>query len=78
VATTEQALTRTEHPLPSERADSYKRLAEIFHQVLSEQSLDALLDAIADTIAELVPYDTLTIYEANEAEGTLTPVLARC
>jgi diguanylate cyclase (GGDEF)-like protein len=57
--------------------DSYKRLAEIFHQVLSEQTLDALLDAIADTIAELVPYDTLTIYEANEGEGTLTPVLAR-
>ncbi|MEA2510296.1 MAG: hypothetical protein QOG21_2378 [Actinomycetota bacterium] len=77
MATTEQALVHTEDALPSERADSYKRLAEIFHQVLSEQSLDALLDAIADTIAELVPYDTLTIYEANEAEGTLTPVLAR-
>jgi diguanylate cyclase (GGDEF)-like protein len=56
---------------------SYKRLAEVFHQVLSEQSLGVLLDTIADTISELVPYDTLTIYEANETEGTLTPVLAR-
>jgi diguanylate cyclase (GGDEF)-like protein len=56
---------------------SYKRLAEVFHQVLSEQSLSVLLDTIADTISELVPYDTLTIYEANETEGTLRPVLAR-
>jgi diguanylate cyclase (GGDEF)-like protein len=63
--------------LPGESVDSYKRLAAVFHQVLSEQSLDALLDAIADTIADIVPYDTLTIYEADEAEGTLTPLLAR-
>ncbi|MDP9235726.1 MAG: diguanylate cyclase, partial [Actinomycetota bacterium] len=76
MATTERALEQTD-AFPPARVDSYKRLAEVFHQVLSEQSLDALLDAIADTIAELVPYDTLTIYEANEAEGTLTPVLAR-
>jgi diguanylate cyclase (GGDEF)-like protein len=52
-------------------------LAAVFHQVLSEQSLSVLLDTIADTISELVPYDTLTIYEADESEGTLRPVLAR-
>ena len=40
---------------------SYRRLADIFHDVLSEQSLDALLERIADTLAELVPYDTLSI-----------------
>ncbi|MDP9223958.1 MAG: diguanylate cyclase [Actinomycetota bacterium] len=75
--TTERAVEQAEEAYGKGSVDSYKRLAAVFHQVLSEQSLDALLDAIADTIADLVPYDTLTIYEADEAEGTLTPVLAR-
>jgi diguanylate cyclase (GGDEF)-like protein len=56
---------------------SYRRLADIFHDVLSEQSLDALLERIADTLAELVPYDTLSIYQADEAQTVLIPVLAR-
>ena len=56
---------------------SYRRLAEIFHDVLSEHSLDSLLDRIADTLAELVPYDALHIYEAHEQERELVPVLAR-
>jgi len=57
--------------------DSYRRLAEVFHHVLSEQTLDAVLDRIADTFADLVPHDTLTIYQADEAERVLVPVLAR-
>ena len=40
--------------------ESYRRLAEVFHHVLSEQSLDALLDRIADTLSDLIPYDALT------------------
>jgi diguanylate cyclase (GGDEF)-like protein len=56
---------------------SYRRLAEVFHDVLSEQSLDALLDRIADTLADLVPYDSLTVYRAEEAERMLVPVMAR-
>ena len=37
--------------------------------MLSEQSLDTLLDRIADTLDELVPYDALQIYEAdNDAQ----------
>ena len=59
------------------RVESYRRLADVFHEVLSEQSLDALLERIADTLAEIVPYDTLTIYQADEAQQLLTPVLAR-
>ena len=36
--------------------ESYRRLAEVFHHVLSEQSLDTLLDRIADhTRRELIP-----------------------
>ena len=57
--------------------ESYKRLAEVFHHVLSEQSLDALLDRIAGTLAELMPYDALHVYEADEEHGQLIPVLAR-
>jgi diguanylate cyclase (GGDEF)-like protein len=57
--------------------DSYRRLADVFHHVLSEQALDTLLDRIADTLSELIPYDTLSIFEANEAQSELVPVLAR-
>ena len=46
--------------------ESYRRLAAVFHDVLSEQSPEALLDRIADTLAELVPYQDLHIYEADE------------
>ena len=49
----------------------------VFHDVLSEQSLDALLDRIADTLAELSRTRTLHIYEADEAKRELIPVLAR-
>jgi len=56
--------------------DSYRRLAEVFHHVLSEQSLDALLERIAGTLMDLLQYDTLIIYEADEAQEFLIPVLA--
>lgn len=57
--------------------EPYRRLAEVFHEVLSEQTLDALLDRIADTLAELIPYEDVHIYEADEAKRELIPVLAR-
>ncbi len=57
--------------------ESYRRLADVFHDVLAEQSLDALLDRIADALAELVPHDSLTIYEADEPRRLLIPVWAR-
>jgi diguanylate cyclase (GGDEF)-like protein len=57
--------------------ESYRRLADVFHAVLSEESLDTLLVRIADALADLVPHDTLTIYEADEAQQVLVPVLVR-
>src|SRR4249920_2073882 len=57
--------------------DSYRRLADVFHDVLSEQSLDAVLERIADTIAELIPHDDLAFYEADEPKRLLRAVLAR-
>ncbi len=75
-------ITDDTHGDPGERAseailDSYRRLAEVFHDVLSEQSLDSLLDRVADTLADLVPYDTLTVYRVDETDRTLVPVMAR-
>ena len=58
-------------------ADAYRHLAEVFQAVLSEQSLDTLLQRIADTLADIVPHDTVTIYWADEEQRLLVPVLAR-
>jgi len=62
-----------DHP----RVESYRRLADVFHDVLAEQSLDALLDRIADALNELIPHESLTIYEADEPRRVLLPVWAR-
>jgi len=58
-------------------ADSYRRLADVFHLILAEQDLSPLLERIADTLEELIPHDTLSIYEADEAQRVLHPVLVR-
>jgi len=57
--------------------EPYRRLAEIFHDVLSEQSLDAVLERIADALAVLIPYEDVHIYEADETKRELSAVLAR-
>jgi len=62
---------------PDSLVQSYRQLADVFHEILSEHSLDNLLERIAETLAELVPHDTLSIYQADEAQTTLIPVFAR-
>jgi diguanylate cyclase (GGDEF)-like protein len=62
---------------PKALVQSYRQLADVFHEILSEQTLDNLLERIADTLAELVPHDTLSIYQADEAQSVLIPVFAR-
>ncbi len=80
------ATTRALDPLPetgdaaarnAELVVSYRRLADVFHELLAEQSLDVLLVRIADTLADLVPHGSITIYEADGSQGILIPVLAR-
>ena len=65
--------------VPSEDGlvDSYRRLADVYHDLVSEQSLDALLDRIADALAELIPYEALHVYEADEVRRELVPLLVR-
>jgi diguanylate cyclase (GGDEF)-like protein len=67
----------SETPRQDSLVQSYRQLADVFHDILSEHSLDNLLERIADTLAELVPHDTLSIYQADEAQTQLIPVLAR-
>src|SRR5213592_2288925 len=57
--------------------DSYRRLADVFHVVLSEQELDAVLARIADTLGDLIPFDAFTIYQADEARRVLIPLMSR-
>ena len=57
--------------------DSYRKLARLFGHLLSEQSLDSLLEEVATALDGLVPYDSLTIYQADETTRLLTPVHAR-
>ena len=63
--------------VPGGTAEPYRLLAEVFHDVLSEDNLDTLLDRIADTLAVLIPYEDVHIYQADEAKRELIPVLAR-
>jgi len=67
----------SKHDEVSSRSESYRRLADVYHHLLSEQTLDALLETIADHLGELVPIDTLTIYRVHGSEPILIPVLAR-
>jgi diguanylate cyclase (GGDEF)-like protein len=62
---------------PEALAESYRRLAEVFHEVLSEQSLEDLLDRIVVTLGDLMPYEALHIYEADEDRRVLVPLKAR-
>ncbi len=64
------------HP-PDSLVESYRRLADVFHDVLSEQSLEGLLDRIADALTPLIPYDDMHIYEVDMAKREMIPRLAR-
>jgi diguanylate cyclase (GGDEF)-like protein len=56
---------------------SYRRLADVFRELLSAPALGSLLEEIADALSDLVPYDALTIYRIDEGGTVLLPVLAR-
>ena len=76
-----EATQATLPPSPPGRTDglvdSYRRLADVFHEVLSEQTHSTVLERIADSLAAVIPYDAFTIYQADEARRLLIPVMAR-
>jgi len=56
---------------------SFKVLSDVARLLVSESDLTALLDAVADSVATLIPYDSLIIHEADDNRQQLQPVLAR-
>jgi diguanylate cyclase (GGDEF)-like protein len=73
-----QAPHPTPHPVRATApVDSYRRLADVFHAVLSEETHVSVLERIADTLADIIPFDAFTIYQADEARRVLIPVMAR-
>jgi diguanylate cyclase (GGDEF)-like protein len=72
-----EATDRGSPARPDGLVDSYRRLAEVFHEVLSEQTHTTVLERIADSLADVIPYDAFTIYQADEARRVLIPVMAR-
>jgi len=57
--------------------DSYRRLTAIYHDLLSHDDLEQLLERIADSIVQLVPCDSLLVAELDPIHGVLVPILAR-
>jgi diguanylate cyclase (GGDEF)-like protein len=57
--------------------ESYRRLTAVYHDLLSHDDLEHLLDRIADSIVHLVPCDSLFVAELDQAEGVLVPLVAR-
>ncbi|HWL66577.1 MAG TPA: GAF domain-containing protein [Actinomycetota bacterium] len=66
-----------EHDALGAPADWYRKLADVFREVLSEQDLATLLERIATTLGEFVPYEAVSIYEADEEAKALVPLLVR-
>jgi diguanylate cyclase (GGDEF)-like protein/putative nucleotidyltransferase with HDIG domain len=52
-------------------------LSDLTHLLVSEGSPARVLDAVAEALSELVPHDTLTLYQADPSLRVLRPVLVR-
>src|SRR5947208_16138732 len=76
-STAENGYQEPAAPPPATLVQPYRQLPDVFHDILSEHSLDNLLERVADTLAELVPHDTLSIYQADDSQTILIPVFAR-
>ncbi|HEY7942542.1 MAG TPA: GAF domain-containing protein, partial [Candidatus Limnocylindrales bacterium] len=71
-----EELQRRGDRLERQLANQHQLLA-ITERLLKTRDHDQTLAAMADTLAEVVPHDTLTIYLIDQAAGQLVPVLAR-
>jgi diguanylate cyclase (GGDEF)-like protein len=59
------------------RVASQRQLLTITERLLLTRDRGQVFDTVADTLAEVVPYDTLTIYLVDRAANCLVPILAR-
>ena len=59
------------------RLASQRQLLAITERLLLTRDRDQVFEAIADTLAEVVPFDTLTIYLVDRHNNCLVPMLAR-
>jgi diguanylate cyclase (GGDEF)-like protein len=67
----------TAGPIPFDEGSSDRLLADITLVLVSEGALTRVLDAIADALREIVPYQTLRLYRADLPMRVLRPVLVR-
>ena len=55
---------------------SYRQLAEIYHDLLSREEPDLVLDRIVQTVRRLVPVASILVAEADHEERVLRPLVA--
>jgi diguanylate cyclase (GGDEF)-like protein len=56
---------------------SYERLTALYHDLLGQESLAALLERAAEAVAELVPCSSLVIAEADIEQQVIVPLVVR-
>ena len=56
---------------------SYERLTALYHDLLGQESLPALLERAAEAVAELVPCSSLLIAEADIEQQVIVPLVVR-
>jgi diguanylate cyclase (GGDEF)-like protein len=57
-------------------ASSYRQLAEIYHDVLSREGLDQVLERLVKTVRHLIPVASMLVAEALTDERVLVPIAA--
>jgi diguanylate cyclase (GGDEF)-like protein len=57
-------------------ASSYRQLAEIYHDVLSREGLDQVLERLVKTVRHLIPVASMLIAEAQTDQRVLVPIVA--
>lgn len=63
-------------PGPDAVCASYRELAEIYHDLLSREDLDQVLERLVKTVQRLVPVADLLIAEADTERRVLRPLVA--
>ncbi|MGH2662632.1 MAG: diguanylate cyclase [Actinomycetota bacterium] len=67
----------TNHGRPGPDALAEGVVWDIAQLLVSERSPDRVLEAVADALQDLVPHDTITVYQADAPLRLLRPVLCR-